>query len=158
MVVKFPGKTEERSNKIETLKRELALLPSVRKVTVSGSIPGEEVGMFLSIHRLNDPLEQNRLHEMLDCDPDFLNAYGLKVLTGRGFAEDYGSDKLRLVINEAAARNLVFNTNDDALGQQLSVETVAEPMEIIGVVNNYHQQALNKDYTPIMFFLHDGIP
>lgn len=158
LIVKFPGYTDGLATKLQTLKRELAALPSVRNVTVSGAIPGEEVGMYLSIHRKNDPLKQNRLYEMLDCDPDFLTAYDLKILAGRIFAEDYGSDNLRLVINEAAVKNLGFASNEAAIGQLISVETVEEPMQIIGVVNNYHQQALSKDYTPIMFFLHEAIP
>ena len=158
LVVKFPGYTQDLSDKLQAMKRELALLPGVKKVTVSSVVPGMEVGMFLSIHRANDVTKQNRLYEMLDCDVDYLEAYGLKIVAGRGFAEDYRGDADKLVINEAAVRNLGFKNNDEALGQLISVETVEEPMQVIGVVQNYHQQSLNKAYTPIMFFQHEHIP
>lgn len=158
LVMKFPGYTEDMSVKLEAMKRELALLPGVKNVTVSSAVPGVEVGMFLSICRANDVTKQNRLYEMLDCDKYYLDAYDLKIIAGRGFAEDYGGDADKLVINEAAVRNLGFKSNDEALGQLISVETVEEPMQVIGVVQNYHQQSLNKAYTPIMFFQHEHIP
>lgn len=157
LVVKFPGYTEDLSAKLQAMKRELALLPGVEKVTVSGAVPGIEVGMFLAICRANDVTKQNRLYEMLDCDVDYLDAYDLKIVAGRGFSEQFGGDADKLVINEAAVRNLGFKNNEEALGQLISVETVEQPMQVIGVVRNYHQQSLNKAYTPIMFFLHEHI-
>ena len=39
-----------------------------------------------------DALKQNRLYEMLSCDPDYMDAYGLELVAGRGFSEDYGDD------------------------------------------------------------------
>ena len=47
--------------------------------------------------------------------------------------------------------------SDAALGGRLSVETVDQPMQIIGVVKDYHQQSLNKDFTPILFALHEKL-
>ena len=50
-----------------------------------------------------------------------------------------------------------FASPDAAIGERLSVETVDQPMKIIGVVKDYHQQSLNKGYTPILFALHDKL-
>ena len=50
-----------------------------------------------------------------------------------------------------------FASADAAIGERLSVETVDQPMKIIGVVKDYHQQSLNKGYTPILFALHDKL-
>ena len=151
LVVKFPGYTDDFQTKLRTMKREIARLPSVYKVTVSGAVPGEEVAMFLSNRRVDDPLKQNRLYEVLTCDEDYLEAYGLQVVAGRGFSEEFGADKNKLVVNEASVRTLGYGSNEEALGKRILVETVEEPMEIIGVVKNYHQQSLNKAFTPIMF-------
>ncbi len=158
LILKTPGYTEDMSLKLQAVKRELALLPGVKGVTVSSAIPGVEVGMFLSIRRANDVTRQNRLYEMLACDEDYLKAYDLEPVAGRIFSEDFGGDNDKLVINEAAVRNLGFSDNNEVLGQLISVETVEEPMQVIGVVKNFHQQSLNKDYTPIMFFQHEHIP
>lgn len=157
LVLKFPAKCEGLEAKLEAMKKEIALLPSVKAVTVSGAVPGTEVTDFLSIVRENDVTKQTRLLEMLNCDPYFLDAYDLKFVAGRGFSEDFGGDVYNIVLNEAAVRTLGFESPEKALGERLSVETVDQPMQIIGVVNNYHQQSLNKDYTPILFALHDKL-
>lgn len=157
LVLKFPAKCEGLETKLEAMKKEIALLPSVKAVTVSGAVPGTEVTDFLSIVRENDVTKQTRLLEMLNCDPYFLDAYDLKFVAGRGFSEDFGGDVYNIVLNEAAVRTLGFESPEKALGERLSVETVDLPMQIIGVVKNYHQQSLNKDYTPILFALHDKL-
>ena len=157
LVLKFPAKCEGLETKLEAMKKEIALLPSVKAVTVSGAVPGTEVTDFLSIVRENDVTKQTRLLEMLNCDPYFLDAYDLKFVAGRGFSEDFGGDVYNIVLNEAAVRTLGFESPEKALGERLSVETVDQPMQIIGVVKNYHQQSLNKDYTPILFAWHDKL-
>lgn len=138
LVVKFPGHTEGLNTKLEAMKKTIARLPLVYQVTFSGAVPGEEVATFLSNRRTNDALKQNRLYEMLACDPDYVDAYGLQVVAGRNFSEDYGDDVDKLVINETAVRNLGFTSNDEAIGELVNVECTDAPMQIIGVVKDYH--------------------
>lgn len=158
LVVKFPGQTEGMNNKLEAMKKAIARLPLVYKVTFSGAVPGEEVATFLSNRRTNDALKQNRLYEMLACDADYLDAYGLQLVAGRGFSEEFGDDKNKLVVNETSVRNLGIASNEEAIGEQVNVECVDDgPMQIIGVVKDYHQQALSKNYTPIMLIHKDKI-
>ena len=52
---------------------------------------------------------------------------------------------------------LGYVDNDDAIGEEIAVETLGEPMQVIGVVKDYHQQALNKGYTGVMLFHKDKI-
>ena len=115
LVIKFPGPTEGMKTKMESMRRAIKKLPLASKVTCSGAVPGEEVAMFLSNHRAHDALKQNRLYEMLSCDPDYIDAYGLEVVAGRGFSEEYGDDVNKLVINETAARMLGYVDNDNAI-------------------------------------------
>lgn len=157
LALKFPAHCEDMSTKLDAMKREIKSLPSVRNVTVSGAVPGTEVTDFLSIVRLSDVTKQTRLLEMLNCDPYYLDAYDLEFVAGRGFSEDYGGDVYKIILNEEAVRTLGFESPEAALGERLSVETVDQPMQIIGVVKNYHQQSLNKEYTPILFALHDKL-
>lgn len=157
LVLKFPAHCEDLAAKLQAMKKEMALLPSVKAVTVSGAVPGTEVADFLSIVRESDATKQTRLLEMLSLDEYFLQAYELKFVAGRGFSEDYGGDVYNIILNEAAVKTLGFESSDAAIGQRLSVETVDQPMQIIGVVKNYHQQSLNKDYTPLLFALHDKL-
>ena len=80
------------------------------------------------------------------------------MICGRGFSENFGGDLNRVVLNEEAVRLLGYESPEAALGQQLKMEVVGEPLEIIGVVNNYHQQSLSVPYKPIIFFMKERVP
>ena len=51
-----------------------------------------------------------------------------------------------------------YESPEAALGQQVKMEVVGEPLEIIGVVKNYHQQSLSVAYKPIIFFMKERVP
>lgn len=89
---------------------------------------------------------------MFSVDYDYLSAYMPRMVCGRSFSEDYGGDLNRVVLNEEAVRLLGYESAEAALGQQLKMEVVSDPLEIIGVVENYHQQSLAVAYKPIIFF------
>ena len=80
------------------------------------------------------------------------------MICGRVFSEDFGGDLNRIVLNEEAVRLLGYNSPEAALGQQVKMEVVGEPLEIIGVVRNYHQQSLSVAYKPIIFFMKERVP
>lgn len=156
--IKYPAATDEMQAKIEAYKRELKALKGVEYVATSNSVPGMEVAMFLSNHLTSDATVQNRLYEMLAADYDYMNTYGLKIAAGRGFGEEFTGDEDRVIVNETASRTLGFATPDEALGQKLTVETrEGKPMEIIGVVKDYHQQGLGNAFTPIMLIRESAI-
>ncbi|WP_329904963.1 ABC transporter permease [Porphyromonas pogonae] len=151
IAVKFPGVTESMADKLRMFKDDMNSIPGITHSSLSGSVPGEEIGLFLS-NRLRDDMDkQNRLYEMLPCDEDYLSTYDIRMLEGRFFSRDYPTDKDKLVINECAMEMLNIHDPHEAIGKQVIVEGVAEPMEIIGVTHNFHQQGLAKDYTPMMF-------
>jgi putative ABC transport system permease protein len=149
--IRYPGSTPGLHSKMEAYKRELRQLGGVESVSLSGAIPGMEVATFLSNRLTGDAERQNRLYEMLVADDDYLETYGMRLVSGRGFGEAFTGDEDRMVINEAAARTLGFARPEEAIGRRVTVETREDrPMEIVGVLADYHQQGLGNTYTPIM--------
>ena len=156
--IKYPGAMKDLPERMEAYKRELKALKGVEEVATSNAVPGMEVAAFFSNHLTSDATMQNRLYEMLVTDYDFIDTYGLEVVAGRGFGEEFTGDEDRMVINEAAARTLGFTAPEEALGQKVTVETREDvPMEIVGVVADYHQQGLGNAYTPIMMVRESAI-
>lgn len=156
--IKYPGAMKDLPERMEAYKRELKALKGVEEVATSNAVPGMEVAAFFSNHLTSDATMQNRLYEMLVTDYDFIDTYGLEVVAGRGFGEEFTGDEDRMVINEAAARTLGFAAPEEALGQKVTVETREDvPMEIVGVVADYHQQGLGNAYTPIMMVRESAI-
>lgn len=95
---------------------------------------------------------------MFAVDYDYLALYSPEMLCGRGFSEAYGNERNKVVLNEEAVRLLGYPSPEEALGKQLEMEVLEDPLEVVGVVKNYHQQSLAEPYKPILFFLKERVP
>jgi len=154
LVVKAPVKTEGYVKKVGALKDQLRALAGVTGVTMSGAVPGKEVGEFLANRRFGADKTQERLYEMLKVDYDFLGVYQPKFVAGRGFEASRPADSTGLVLNESAARQLGFASPEAALGQQVWLEVnPGRTDKVIGVIRDYHQQGLQQAYTPVILFM-----
>ena len=157
-VIKYPSFTEGLSLRMESFTKRLKQRADVSHVTVSGAVPGVEVANYFTNRPYGSDPSQVKLIQMFSVDYDYLSAYMPRMVCGRSFSEDYGGDLNRVVLNEEAVRLLGYESAEAALGQQLKMEVVSDPLEIIGVVENYHQQSLAVAYKPIIFFLKERVP
>lgn len=154
LVLKAPVKTENYSRKTQTLKNELKAIPGITEVTGSGAVPGKEVGQMLANRRLHEEPSADRLYEMLMIDFDFIKTFDLKLVAGRSFDRSRPADSLGLVLNESAVKQFGFQSNEQAIGEKVLLESTHDrPNEIIGVVKDYHQQSLQKQFTPLILFM-----
>lgn len=158
LVVKYPTYAEGMETRMESFTKRLKQLEGVRGVTISGAVPGVEVANYFTNRPYGSDLSEVKLIEMLAIDYEYLDLYLPHMSCGRGFSEAYGGDQDKVVLNEEAVRLLGYTSAEEALGQRLKMEVVADPLEIIGVVKNYHQQSLSVGYKPIIFFLKERIP
>lgn len=152
LVIKYPSFTEGLSLRMESFTKRLKQRADVSHVTVSGAVPGVEVANYFTNRPYGSDPSQVKLIQMFSVDYDYLSAYMPRMVCGRSFSEDYGGDLNRVVLNEEAVRLLGYESAEAALGQQLKMEVVSDPLEIIGVVENYHQQSLAVAYKPIISF------
>lgn len=155
--VQFPAQTPNMKQRLTALQERLATFPEIKNVTISGGVPGREIGVHLANRKQEDNENDSRLYEMLTVGYGFIETFEMQLVAGRGFSREYGGDRDRLVINERAARDLGFANAEAAIGCRVMIETLTEPMEVIGVVKNYHHQSLQNGYTPIMLMMHDKI-
>jgi putative ABC transport system permease protein len=159
IVVKMPVNTPNYNQKTASFKTTLQAFADVKAVTLSGAVPGKEVGKFLADRRFGAPKSEERTYEMLRADHDFIKTYGLEIIAGRAFDKNRPTDSVGLVMNEAAVKQFGFESPQDAVGKKVWIETLdKEPNEIIGVVKDYHQQSLQKNYTPVILFMDPKLP
>lgn len=158
LVVKYPAFTDDISIKTEAFKKRLKQKTYVRQVTVSGAIPGVEVANYFTNRPYGSDPSQVKLVQMFAVDCDYFATYQPVMVGGRGFSETFGDELNNVVLNEEAVRLLGFTSVEDALGKQLKMEVLEEPLVIIGVVKNYHQQSLATPYKPIIFFMAQRVP
>ena len=154
LVLKAPVSTAGYGNKTVALKNMLRALPEVAGVTLSGPVPGREVGEFLANRRFGADKREERLYEMLRVDYDFFAIYRPQVIAGRSFDAARPADSTGLVLNEASVKQLGFASPEAALNQQVWLEVnPGRPNKVIGVIRDYHQQGLQLAYTPLILFM-----
>ena len=158
LVIKYPSFTSGLELRVESFKKELKQQTFVNNATVSGAIPGVEVANYFTNRPYGSDVSQNKQVQMFSVDYDYLDTYAPELLCGRGFSETYGDEKNKVVLNEASVYLLGYKSAKEALGKQLKMEISNDPLEIIGVVKNYHHQSLAVAYKPIVFFIKERIP
>jgi putative ABC transport system permease protein len=86
--------------------------------------------------------------DLYSVDYDFLKEYDIKVLAGRGFSRDFGTDTTKaMVINEKAAKLFGYATPAEAIGR--SYRQWGREGVIIGVVKDFHFRSLQEDIKPL---------
>ncbi len=154
LVIEAPTINDHYQSKMNSFKNELRDITEVEAVTRSGSVPGKEVAKFLANRREYAPVEDQKLYEMQMVDFDYLETYGLELVAGRDFDRNRPTDSIALILNQAAVAQFGFESAESAIDERIILEVTPDKRNhIIGVVKNYHQQGLQKDYTPIILFM-----
>jgi putative ABC transport system permease protein len=109
-----------------------------------------EVATYSQISRQNADNPKIQLIQLYPVDFDFVSVYSLKIISGHELSRLYGDDKQKLMINEKAFKFFGFSSADEAIGKKLVIDSEV-PMEIAGVISNFHQQSLDKAYLPMVF-------
>jgi len=85
--------------------------------------------------------------EGLAVDYNFIKTMGIKILQGREFSQDFGSDlKQSVMLNEAAVKQLGIK---EPLGKQLFGST------IIGIVKDFNLHSIHSNIPPLMINMTD---
>lgn len=136
------------------LDNQVGALPYVRKLSHSGAVPGSYYSFNAAgIVRLGEkPDDDKRGYAMGIIDDRYLSVFEMQLAAGRNFtvqeAEQTWEKSRKLMLNEAAARQLGFESPQKAVGAMISW---GEPYEIVGVVKDYNHQGLQKAIDPIIF-------
>jgi putative ABC transport system permease protein len=157
MVVERPGispREEEAFNSaIDVFRNEVAKSPAVKGISASITIPGKQreyKAMVKPYGASDDKLVSTRFNSM---DYDFIDVFGMKLVAGRNFSEEYPKDAdTSIIITESAARLLGYQKPEDAINQTLTIPQYEWSAIVVGVVNDYHQVSLKKSMDPTLFY------
>ncbi|TAL40396.1 MAG: FtsX-like permease family protein [Chitinophagaceae bacterium] len=126
--------------------------PAIQSVTSSTSVPGAEVGGS-SDYALKNSQAGKRCRN-LGIDNKFIPAYGLSIIAGRNITNDKPAVDtnvmVNILVNETAAKVFGFGNPTDILGQY--IDGSGFHCKVIGVVKDFHQESLQYDFDPIVFY------
>lgn len=151
VVLRSPNITDSTySNKFEVLKNRLTQHSEVVSVSGSTAIPGSSPDWNAGgIRRLSQREDEQKQYRVIMMDHDFIPLYGLEVLSGRKFSGDVSNEDKTVLLNESGARQMGFTKLEEALGDQINFW--GDTFRIVGVVKNFRQESLKKDFEPLIF-------
>ncbi len=157
LVVERPGVTpndrQAIQSNIDVFRDELLKNPNVSAVSTSLTVPGKKREYKSGIKKYGDADDNIVTLRLNSMDDQFTEVFGMEVLAGRTFSTEYPNDTdTSIVITASAATLLGFENVSDAVGQTLSITDFDWNPIVVGVVNDYHQEALQKGLDPIMFY------
>ena len=136
------------SNQAQAFKDEVLRLPGVQKGTLTGFLPTPS-------NRSDSPLfpegkfdQKNAVSSQIwPVDHDYISTLGMKILQGRDFSREFGSDSSGIILNETAVKIFGF---DKPIGKRVSLMTTIQPNKfkvftVIGVVKNFHFESLRRN-------------
>jgi putative ABC transport system permease protein len=151
VVIPAPNVTDSTyQSKFQIFKNKILQYPEVRFVTTSNDVPGSSPSWNAGgVRRLSQGEEEANQYRVLEVEGDFIQAYGLELLTGRGFSNEAVNEESSLILNESAVRRMGFESREQAIDDK--VNFWGDTFRIVGVLKDYRQESLKKDFEQLLF-------
>ncbi|WP_439558581.1 ABC transporter permease [Dyadobacter sp.] len=141
----------------EAFKEEMLADSRIAQVSSSGYLPaGPSYNNNYSIY---PEAKSTELVKTLryDVDFDYISTLGMRILEGRNFSREFGTDSSAIIINQTAARMLGWK--EGALNHTVSNSDNAGKRStyvVIGVVKDFHFRSFHEPITPLVMVLGKG--
>ena len=136
--------------KFETIRNKLSSYPDISSLTACNSnfsewqFTADEKEIGWEGKEPNDKIEM----EVNSVDPDYLKTFGMKMMQGRFFSNDYQTDNSSaVVLNETAVKALGLK---NPVGQQFEYHG---KRHIIGVIKDFNFYSLHQQIAPLVLFI-----
>ena len=141
---------------MNAFKETLRQYTDIKGVVISTSIPGQPVDWNAGGIKLVGTDESNqKQYRVIGMDHDYMKQYGIKLIAGRHFSRDFGTDDSAVIFNKKGFEQLGLNKPEDAVGKR--IDFWGRQYTIVGVAENFHQQSLREAYEPLIFRLIPGV-
>ncbi len=160
LVIEGANVMEQETSFLQTvnnLRSALISHPAIREVSAASHVPGETERQTRMMGRDEENVKEIR---EISVDAEYFPTMDIELLAGRNFSEVAEQNQNKVLLNQSALILFDFNTPEAAIGEKIGMMNFwgVTKCEIIGVVADYHQNALQYDYEPLVFFqeLFDG--
>ena len=131
-------------------KNRLYQNPAVMSAAFTDSLPQMllEAKVF---QKEGEGSQENNTLITITADYDLLETYGLKIIAGRYFDRERSTDAAAVVLNETAVKAL--DIQDPLEKRLVLVGLKRKPMDIIGIINDFHMESLHTKIGPMAVIL-----
>jgi putative ABC transport system permease protein len=141
------------NQRFESFRTDLLTGSQIKEVTRSSRIPtGRLLDASETRIKSGDSMVPAKSElKFVAADQHFLSTYGVRIVAGRGFSKDFGTDTSAFLINEAAAKALGFKNNEAAIGA--NIEYGRQKGQLIGVINDFHFESMHQKILPLILLM-----
>lgn len=155
--------------KHKLLKQELSALKGVSSVTYSRHVPFEQSNPFVKMTPIRGDKTLALNINLRSVDDDFLETYNIRLLSGRTINRSFSNDvyqnnryQLNIVINELAAKQLGFDSGQDAIGKsvfKIPTQRVPENHQytIVGLIPDLNFNGQFTEIKPTAFYIRNDM-
>lgn len=127
-------------SRLQTFRNSVEAQSGVKQTTLSSGAPGLGVTFRGTIPE-GFTQEDNLFIANMSVDYDFLQSYGMEIVSGRSFSRDYGTDEAEAyIVNETAVQEFKWNSPDNAIGKIIDKE--GKKGKVVGVVKDFNFASL----------------
>lgn len=132
----------------EALIASLRSMPQVKSVAQSSSVPGGlNPGAYSEIENNKGELQIANL-DLYFVDFNYVPHYNIKIVAGRAFSKDFGTDTTQaMLINETALKLFGYTSPEQAIGRRF--KQWGREGKIIGVMKDFHFRSLQETIKPL---------
>ncbi|RJP66957.1 MAG: ABC transporter permease [Ignavibacteriales bacterium] len=131
---------------IETFKNELLKVPGVAAGTISEFLPVPSARNFTAFYKDAASVSKSGLTmQRWKIDYDYLETFGMKIVEGRNFSPDFGSDSSSIILNETAVKRMKYSSPLNAEMYTWEEGGKIAKYKIIGVVKDFHFESFHQD-------------
>ena len=133
---------------VKSFKATVKNIPGVINITSSTAVPGRNNNN--NGYGMEGRKDESFLMVTNWVDYDFLETYGMKLVSGRMFDESFSTNEKSCLINESAIKN--FNIADvEQTRILLPSDTGLIPLQVIGTVKDFNHESLRNPIQPYIF-------
>ena len=150
LVLRAPSRNDSITNsQLRVFKDMLSSESGISEVTISSSVPGNEISFRTGARNLDAVNKRQDLFiTRAFTHDDFVKFYDLKVVAGRVFSSTRPADQYAVILNREAVKLFGFDSPEDALNGRIAF-VMGDTVEVIGVVENFAQRGLQFAYEPL---------
>ena len=152
-IISYPASQKGAADKYPVLKNEFLSIQGVTEVSGVYTLPGsgnkEQQGFRLKDKSKNEAMTM----QASGVDYDFIQTLGIKLLQGRNFSQQYGTDKDNsIIINETAVKKLGLK---NPVGTEVYIPGGGgeKLVKIIGVIKDFHTASFHEKIEPIFLYI-----
>ncbi|HXB44778.1 MAG TPA: FtsX-like permease family protein, partial [Puia sp.] len=129
-------------------KQTVSTLPNVISTAMSSSVPGGgNPGAYSQIENIKGEMQIANL-DLYFVDYDYIPQFKMKMLAGRAFSRDFGTDTTEaMVVNEAAMKMFGYSSPEQIVGKKF--DQWGRRGMVIGVVKDFHFRSLQEVIKPL---------